>query len=89
MRSRVPPSLTRREKEVLQEAVDKAVQEGIVRAQYLMILALNEAFGMGPERLGRCLGKYEEILEQYREAQKDDIAEELVKRRLVQIGWGR
>lgn len=62
------------------------IREGIIKAQWLMCIAMNDALGIGAKRMQRIFERYEVLAEEYKEAQADDVADELLRRRMAQMG---
>ena len=62
------------------------IHDAIVKAQWLMCIAMNDALGIGAKRMQRMFERYETLTEEYKEAQADDVADELLRRRVVQMG---
>ena len=86
MKSHIRRQYTNRQKQMAEELCDQVIREGIVKAQWLMCIAMNEALGIGAKRMQRLFERYEVLAEEYKEAQADDVADELLRRRAVQLG---
>ncbi len=65
--------------------INARVEKSVCKAQWLMILAFNEALGIGEQRILKVMGKYREILEEYEGYKTDDVADELLSKRLKEI----
>ena len=50
-----------------------------------MIVALNDALGVGEERFLRVFDRYTELLEEYGGFKEDEVADEILARRVKQI----
>lgn len=53
--------------------------------QWVMIVAMNDALGVGEERFLRVFGRYIELLEEYGGFKEDEVADEMLSRRVKQI----
>ena len=71
------------------ELCDQVIREGIIKAQWLMCIAMNDALGIGAKRMQRMFERYETLAEEYKEAQADDVADELLRRRAMQMGLAK
>lgn len=82
---------TKREMAAIQAAAEHQAQRGIVRAQWLMMIALNDILGVGEERLIKVLDRYFELVNQYANYKTEDeetadwILEDRVKRLLPNV----
>ena len=86
MKSHIRRQYTNRQKQMAAELCDQVIHEGIVKAQWLMCIAMNDALGIGAKRMQRIFERYETLAEEYKQAQADDVADELLRRRVVQMG---
>lgn len=55
------------------------------KAQWLLILALNEELHIGERRMRRVMKRYNEIINDYMGYMKDEVADEKLLRRIQQI----
>lgn len=86
MKSHIRRQYTNRQKQMAAELCDQVIHDAIVKAQWLMCIAMNDALGIGAKRMQRIFERYEALTEEYKEAQADDVADELIRRRVVQMG---
>ena len=86
MKSHIRRQYTNRQKQMAAELCDQVIREGIIKAQWLMCIAMNDALGIGAKRMQRMFERYETLAEEYKEAQADDVADELLRRRATQMG---
>ena len=86
MKSHIRRQYTNRQKQMAAELCDQVIHDAIVNAQWLMCIAMNDALGIGAKRMKRMFERYETLTEEYKEAQADDVADELLRRRVVQMG---
>ena len=84
MKAMVPYS--KRELRRMNEYCDKLIQESAMKCQWLMVIALNDALGIGRDRMMKVFERYQEIVDEYGGLKKDDVADEKVVRRIKQIG---
>ncbi len=84
MKAMVPYS--KRELRRMNEYCDKHIQESAMKCQWLMVIALNDALGIGRDRMMKVFEHYQEIVDEYGGLKKDDVADEKVVRRIKQIG---
>ena len=47
---------------------------------------MNDVFGIGKNRFAEFFARYEELLQEYKGLQQDEIGDELLLRRIKQIG---
>lgn len=52
----------------------------------MMCVAMNDVFGIGKNRFAEFFSRYSELLEEYKGLQKDDIADDMLLRRVKQLG---
>lgn len=76
---------SQKELKVLQEEINKQIVDGVSKAQWLMLLAFNESLGIGEQRIMKVMDTYMQLLEEYKGYQKDDVADELLAKRLKEI----
>lgn len=88
MKSHYAPKYTKRELQAMQEVCDRQIQEGIKRAQWLMLIAFNDTLGIGAERFKRVMTRYAQLVDDYGLAQKDGVEDEMLNRRVGQILGG-
>lgn len=84
MKANIPYS--KKELRRMNEYCDKHIQESAMKCQWLMVIAINDALGIGRDRLMRVFERYQEIVDEYGGLKKDDIADEKVIQRIKQIG---
>lgn len=89
MKSHIRRQYTNRQKQMAAELCDQVIREGIIKAQWLMCIAMNDALGIGAKRMQRMFERYETLAEEYKEAQADDVADELLRRRAMQMGLAK
>ena len=61
------------------------VEAAVAKAQWLMLVAINDTLGIGQERFRRVLARYTELVDEYQGLQRDAVADELLLRRVRQI----
>lgn len=76
MKSRVPPQYTQRDRKIMAEYINRQIEDGICKAQYLMLLSFHDVHGMGESRLVPVLERYATLLEEYNGYLHDDVADE-------------
>ena len=76
MRSRVPPQYTQRDRKIMAEYINKQIEDGICKAQYLMLLSFHDVHGIGESRLAPVLERYAALLDEYNGYLRDDVADE-------------
>lgn len=76
---------TKREIEALSQECDKRIQDSLSKVQWLMFVAFNDTLGIGEERLLRVVERYAQLVEEYNGLKRDDVADELLARRIKQI----
>ena len=86
MKAYTRPTLNHKERQMVAAEMDKTIKRGICRAQWLMLIAFNEVLGIGAQRAQRVLEAYGELLEEYEGYAKDGVEDEMLKRRLKQMG---
>ena len=86
MKSYIRPTLTHRERQIAAAEMDKITRKGICRAQWLMLIAFNEALGIGAQRIQRVMTSYAGLLTEFEAYARDGIEDEMLTRRLKQIG---
>ena len=84
MKAMVPYS--KRQLRRMNEYCDKHIQESAIKCQWLMVIALNDALGIGRDRMMKVFERYQEIVDEYGGLKKDDVADEKVMQRIKQIG---
>ena len=84
MKAMVPYS--KRQLRRMNEYCDKLIQESAMKCQWLMVIALNDALGIGRDLMTKVFERYQEIVDEYGGLKKDDVADEKVVRRIKQIG---
>lgn len=57
-----------------------------VKLQYLMCVAMNDVFGIGKSRFTEFFARYDELLQEYKGLQQDEIGDEMLLRRIKQMG---
>lgn len=77
--------LTKRETDVMQAAFDKAVTDCAIKAQMLMVVAVSEALGIGEKRWEKVFELYPALLDEYKGLIADDVADELLAKRVKLI----
>lgn len=85
MKAKIKPQYSKRELEAISKVVDKQVVESISKAQWIMLVALNEALGIGEQRILKVMELYPKLLEEYEGCKRDDAADEMLARRVKQI----
>lgn len=84
MKANIPYS--KKELRKMNEYCDKLIQESAIKCQWLMVIALNDALGIGRNRLMRVFERYQEIVDEYGGLKRDNVADEKVMQRIEQIG---
>lgn len=72
MKARMKPKFSKKEKMAIQKVAEDEAQRGIMRAQWLMMVALNDILGIGEQRLLKVLNRYFELVNQYADYKSDD-----------------
>lgn len=85
MRSRVPPLYTQRDRKIMAEQINKHIEDGICKAQYLMLLSFHDVHGLGESRLVPVLERYADLLEEYKGYLRDDVADEKLSAAMKKI----
>lgn len=85
MKSRYVRPYSKREKKAMGETAERQTRRSLEKVQWVMIVALNDALGLGEERILRVLDQYPELLEEYGGFETDDVADEMLSRRPKQI----
>ena len=85
MKVRIRPNYNKKELVAMGELVDRQVQDALAKVQWMMIVALNDVLGIGEERILRVLSRYPELLREYNGYKRDDVADEMLERRVRQI----
>ena len=61
------------------------IEAATAKAQWLMIVAFNDELGVGEKRLGRVMERYMKLLDEYQGLLRDEVADELLLRRVKKI----
>lgn len=85
MKARCVPALTARERRLIDEQYNRDVRRGVEKCQWIMMLALNRACGIGETRFVRAMELYPELLAEYKGYERDDVADEMLARAMKQI----
>ncbi len=85
MKAFVRRNYTKKEIEVMEHEVDKMVFDSIYKIQWLMFVAFNDTLGIGEKRFLRVIERYAELADEYKGFKKDEVADELLARRVKQI----
>ena len=85
MKSRYVRPYSKREKKAIGEIAERQTHRSLAKVQWGMIVALNDALGLGEERFLRVLDRYPELLEEYGGFKEDEVADEMLSRRVKQI----
>ena len=86
MKARVLPSLTNKEIKILADYTDRQIIRGVTRAQWLMLIACNNALGIGKKRAEKVLEEYEKLVKDFEKYKSDNVADEIILKRIQQIG---
>lgn len=86
MKSHIRRQYTNRQKQIAAELCDLVIRETVVRVKRLMCIAMNDELGIGAKRMHRVIERYDALAAEYKEAQADDVADELLRRRMAQMG---
>ena len=76
MKSRIQPQYSQRDRKIMAEYINKQIEDGICKAQWLLLLAFNEVHGIGESRMVPVLEHLSDLLEEYNGYLKDDVADE-------------
>lgn len=76
MKSHISPQYSQRELKIMGEYVDKRVQDCLSKVQWLMLLAFHDVLGVGERRFDRVMERYNQLLEEYKGYQRDEIADQ-------------
>lgn len=85
MKALVNRPYTRKEMKAIADEVDRRAICGISKAQWLMLLAFNETLGIGEQRFLQVMSAYSKLLDEYKGYQRDQVADELLSKRIRQI----
>ncbi|MDD7042374.1 MAG: hypothetical protein PUI40_10540 [Oscillospiraceae bacterium] len=85
MKSRYIRPYSKREKKAMGEIAERHTRRSIEKVQWVMIVAMNDALGVGEERFMRVFDRYTELLEEYGGFKEDEVADEMLSRRVKQI----
>lgn len=85
MKSRYVRPYSKREKKAMGEIAERQTHRSLAKVQWVMIVALNDELGLGEERILRVLDRYTELLEEYGGFKEDEVADEMLSRRVKQI----
>ena len=85
MKSRYIRPYSKREKKAMGETAERQTRSSIEKVQWVMIVALNDALGVGEERFLRVFDRYTALLEEYGGFKEDEVADEILARRVKQI----
>lgn len=85
MKSRYIRPYSKREKKAMGEITERHTRRSIEKVQWVMIVAMNDALGVGEERFMRVFDRYTELLEEYGGFKEDEVADEMLSRRVKQI----
>lgn len=85
MKSRYIRPYSKREKKTMGEIAERQTRRSIEKVQWVMIVAMNDALGVGEERFMRVFDRYTELLEEYGGFKEDEVADEMLSRRVKQI----
>lgn len=83
MKARLP--IPKKELERIQEYCDKLIIDAASKCQWLMIIAFNDALGIGRDRILKVFSRYEELVEEYGGLKKDGAADEKLLQRIQQM----
>ena len=85
MKSRYIRPYSKREKKAMGETAERQKRRSLEKVQWVMIVAMNDALGVGEERFLRVFDRYTELLEEYGGFKEDEVADEMLSRRVKQI----
>ena len=85
MKSRYVRPYSKREKKAMGEIAERQTRRSLEKVQWVMIVAMNDALGVGEERFLRVFDRYTELLEEYGGFKEDEVADEMLSRRVKQI----
>ena len=85
MKSRYVRPYSKREMKAMGETAERQMHRSLAKVQWVMIVALNDALGLGKERILRVFDRYTELLEEYGGFEADEVADEILARRVKQI----
>lgn len=77
---------SKKELKIMGEQIERETNGGIQKALWLMCVAMNEAEGIGAKRIMRVLETLEHIALQYGGYKADGVADEILLKRIRQIG---
>ena len=83
MKSRYVRPYSKRELKAMGETAERQTRRSLEKVQWVMIVALNDALGVGEERFLRVFDRYTELLEEYGGFEADDVADEMLSRRVT------
>ena len=76
---------SKRELKAMGEIAERQTHRSLAKVQWVMIVAMNDALGVGEERFLRVFDRYTELLEEYGGFKEDEVADEMLSRRVKQI----
>lgn len=85
MKSRYIRPYSKRELKAMGEIAERQTHRSLAKVQWVMIVAMNDALGVGEERFLRVFDRYTELLEEYGGFKEDEVADEMLSRRVKQI----
>ena len=85
MKSRYVRPYSKREMKAIGEMAERQTHRSLAKVQWVMIVAMNDALGLGEERILRVFERYPELLEEYGGFEADDVADEMLSRRVKHV----
>lgn len=85
MKSRYNRPFTKKEAAAIGDLIDQRTTDSLAKVQWIMIVALNDALGIGEKRILRVLEEYPDLLKKYGGFKKDGVSDEMLARRVKQI----
>jgi hypothetical protein len=87
MKARIDPysKLTSAECKILADQMNDKMDKGIIKVQYLMLIAMNREFNIGPKRTEKLMNTYKEVVAEFEEYTKDGEGETKLLQSIQQI----
>lgn len=88
MKARYNPLPVNQRKQVdayIVSEVNKRIVKGISRAQWIMMVSINDVLGIGEERMLRVFERNLELIDYYKSFEDDEVGDEVLTRRVKKI----
>ena len=87
MKSHIDPSskLTHKECAELANQMNEKLNKGIIKCQYLMLIAINREFHIGAKRVPGLMEKYKTVVKEFEDYAKDGVEDQKLLQSIQQI----